>query len=149
MYLLLTLSLVVMAASPLLAALLGMLVLRESVPVQHDEIVDAAVMSRNALAAFGSLGALAGCGERAGEAQSSDAAVKGIIGLALDEAIHTLYPHLSPAGVASFRQHYADVYVALDQQPSPLFDGVVESLDAFRAQGFKRCQNGIGRCYRR
>lgn len=75
--------------------------------------------------------------ERAGEAQSSDAAVKGIIGLALDEAIHTLYPHLAPAEVASFRQHYADVYVALDQQPSPLFDGVVESLDAFRAEGYR------------
>lgn len=71
------------------------------------------------------------------EAQSSDAAVKGIIGLALDEAIHTLYPHLAPAEVASFRQHYADVYVALDQQPSPLFDGVVESLDAFRAEGYR------------
>ena len=75
--------------------------------------------------------------ERAGEAQSSDDAVKGIIGLALDEAIHTLYPHLVPAEVASFRQHYADVYVALDQQPSPLFDGVVESLDAFRAEGYR------------
>ena len=75
--------------------------------------------------------------ERAGEAQSSDDAVKGIIGLALDEAIHTLYPHLGPAEVASFRQHYADVYVALDQQPSPLFDGVVESLDAFRAEGYR------------
>ncbi|MFG0415484.1 HAD family hydrolase [Pseudomonas sp. zjy_8] len=75
--------------------------------------------------------------ERAGEAQSSDDAVKGIIGLALDEAIHTLYPHLVPAEVVSFRQHYADVYVALDQQPSPLFDGVVESLDAFRAEGYR------------
>lgn len=75
--------------------------------------------------------------ERAGEGQSSDDAIKGIIGLALGEAIHTLYPHLAPAQVESFRQHYADIYMALDQQPSPLFDGVVESLDAFRAEGYR------------
>jgi phosphoglycolate phosphatase len=75
--------------------------------------------------------------ERAGEAQSSDDAVKGIIGLALSEAIHALYPHLVPAQVERFRQHYADIYMALDQQPSPLFEGVLESLDAFRAQGYR------------
>lgn len=27
--------------------------------------------------------------------------------------------------------------MALDQQPSPLFDGVVESLEAFRAEGYR------------
>jgi phosphoglycolate phosphatase len=27
--------------------------------------------------------------------------------------------------------------MALDQQPSPLFEGVVESLDAFRAEGYR------------
>lgn len=75
--------------------------------------------------------------ERAGEAPSAEDAVKGIIGLALGEAIWTLYPHLEPLQVERFRQHYADVYMALDQQPSPLFDGVVESLDAFRAQGYR------------
>ncbi|RRV08707.1 HAD family hydrolase [Pseudomonas sp. p99-361] len=74
---------------------------------------------------------------RAGEAQSSDDAIKGIIGLALDEAIHTLYPHLEPVQVESFRQHYADIYTALDQQPSPLFEGVSESLGAFRAEGYR------------
>lgn len=74
---------------------------------------------------------------RAGEAQRSDDAIKGIIGLALDEAIHTLYPHLEPVQVESFRQHYADIYTALDQQPSPLFEGVSESLDAFRAEGYR------------
>ena len=81
--------------------------------------------------------AMAEAADRAGEPRSSDAAVKGIIGLALDEAISTLYPHLNEPQVAQFRQHYADVYVALDQQPSPLFEGVVESLDAFRAEGYR------------
>ncbi|MFJ2981824.1 MULTISPECIES: HAD family hydrolase [unclassified Pseudomonas] len=75
--------------------------------------------------------------ERAGEAPSAEDAVKGIIGLALDEAISTLYPHLDCVQVETFRQHYANIYMALDQQPSPLFDGVVESLDAFRAQGYR------------
>ncbi|MGG5289778.1 HAD family hydrolase [Pseudomonas shirazensis] len=75
--------------------------------------------------------------ERAGEAPSAEDAIKGIIGLALGEAIWTLYPHLEPLQVERFRQHYADVYMALDQQPSLLFDGVVESLEAFRAQGYR------------
>lgn len=80
---------------------------------------------------------MAEAADRAGEPRSSDAAVKGIIGLALDEAIGTLYPYLDTVQVSRFRQHYADVYIALDQQPSPLFDGVVESLDAFRAEGYR------------
>ncbi|TDF85555.1 HAD family hydrolase [Pseudomonas sp. H9] len=74
---------------------------------------------------------------RAGQPTCDDEAVKGIIGLALSEAISTLYPHLEAEQVAVFRQHYADVYMALDEQPSPLFEGVVESLEAFRAQGYR------------
>ncbi|CAM4079903.1 Phosphoglycolate phosphatase [Pseudomonas reidholzensis] len=75
--------------------------------------------------------------ERAGEAPSEEGAVKGIIGLALIEAISILYPHLDQARLEVFRQHYADVYMALDEQPSPLFEGVVESLEAFRAEGYR------------
>jgi phosphoglycolate phosphatase len=75
--------------------------------------------------------------ERAGHAPSQEQAIKGIIGLSLAEAIHTLYPRLPPEQVERFRQHYADIYTALDQQPSPLFDGVVESLAAFRAEGYR------------
>lgn len=75
--------------------------------------------------------------ELAGEVPSSEQAIKGIIGLALVEAIATLYPHLSPSQLEVFRQHYADVYTALDQQPSPLFEGVVESLETFRQEGYR------------
>ncbi|MBA1205180.1 HAD family hydrolase [Pseudomonas capeferrum] len=75
--------------------------------------------------------------ERAGEALRAEEAIKGIIGLALDEAILTLYPHLDAAQVQTLRRHYADVYMALDEQPSPLFDGVSESLEAFRAEGYR------------
>ena len=35
-----------------------------------------------------------------------------------------------------FRQHYADHYIASEAVPSPLFEGVVESMEAFRAEGY-------------
>ena len=66
-----------------------------------------------------------------------DFAVKGIIGLGLPEAIRTLYPQIDDAQLIAFRQYYADCYIALEAQPSPLFAGVVESLEAFRSQGYR------------
>ena len=44
---------------------------------------------------------------------------------------------MTDAQVVDFRQHYADVYIAMDTEPSPLFDGVLESLEAFRAEGYR------------
>ena len=75
--------------------------------------------------------------QRAGRPERNDEAVKGIIGLGLPEAILTLYPDMTPEQVVSFRQHYADVYIAMDAQPSPLFAGVKDSLEAFRAEGYR------------
>ena len=75
--------------------------------------------------------------QRAGRPERDDEAVKGIIGLGLPEAILTLYPDMTPEQVVSFRQHYADVYIAMDAQPSPLFAGVKDSLEAFRAEGYR------------
>ena len=66
----------------------------------------------------------------------TDLAVKGIIGLGLPEAIRTLYPRISDAQLVTFRDHYADHYIALEATPSPLFDGVRQSLEAFRAEGY-------------
>lgn len=74
---------------------------------------------------------------RAGRAGRDDEAIKGIIGLGLPEAILTLYPDMAAEQVIAFRQHYANTYIALDAEPSPLFVGVVESLEAFRAQGYR------------
>lgn len=65
-----------------------------------------------------------------------DESVKGIIGLGLPEAIRSLYPNLNDAQVAEFRQRYADCYMALDREPSELFEGVAEALDAFKAAGY-------------
>ena len=75
--------------------------------------------------------------QRAGRPERDDEAVKGIIGLGLPEAILTLYPDMTPEQVVSFRHHYADVYIAMDAQPSPLFAGVKDSLEAFRAEGYR------------
>ena len=74
---------------------------------------------------------------RAGRAERDDEAIKGIVGLGLPEAILTLYPDMAAEQVIAFRQHYANTYIALDAEPSPLFVGVVESLEAFRAQGYR------------
>ena len=75
--------------------------------------------------------------QRAGRAERDDEAIKGIIGLGLPEAILTLYPDMAAEQVIAFRQHYANTYIAMDAEPSPLFVGVVESLEAFRAQGYR------------
>ena len=75
--------------------------------------------------------------QRAGRPERDEEAVKGIIGLGLPEAILTLYPDMTEAQVIAFRQHYADVYMAMYTEPSPLFAGVAESLEAFRAEGYR------------
>lgn len=75
--------------------------------------------------------------QRSGHPERDEDSVKGIIGLGLPEAILTLYPEMMDAQVVDFRQHYADVYIAMDTEPSPLFGGVLESLEAFRAEGYR------------
>ena len=75
--------------------------------------------------------------KRAGRPERDEESIRGIIGLGLPEAILTLYPDMAESEVIAFRQHYADVYVALDEQPSPLFAGVADTLEAFRADGYR------------
>lgn len=67
--------------------------------------------------------------------------IKGIIGLGLPEAIAVLYPHIEDVKlVEAFRRAYADHYLSLDTEPSPLFPGVAQSLPDFRDQG---CQLAV------
>lgn len=73
----------------------------------------------------------------AGYPERDDEAIKGIIGLALPEAILVLYPEMDEGQVIAFRQHYADCYMAMDAEPSPLFPGVLESLESFRQAGYR------------
>lgn len=66
-----------------------------------------------------------------------DEAIRGIIGLALQEAIITLYPQLSGTPMCeTFRLAYAEYYLALDVAPSALFPGVAEGLQRFRDEGY-------------
>ncbi|MEE4955862.1 HAD-IIIA family hydrolase [Pseudomonas alliivorans] len=66
-----------------------------------------------------------------------DEAIKGIIGLGLPEAIRTLYPSITASDLIDFRQRYADRYMAMDSVPSRLFEGVLESIQAFRDEGYR------------
>jgi len=67
-----------------------------------------------------------------------DAAIRGIIGLGLPEAIRTLYPELDDlALIERVRRLYGEHYLAFEARPSRLFDGVAESLEAFRAEGYR------------
>ncbi|MBC3363766.1 HAD-IIIA family hydrolase [Pseudomonas sp. SWRI154] len=75
--------------------------------------------------------------DRTGFARRDDYAVKGIIGLGLPEAIRSLYPDIDDDGLVVFRQHYADHYIALEAEPSPLFDGVADTLQLLRDEGYR------------
>jgi phosphoglycolate phosphatase len=67
-----------------------------------------------------------------------DEAVKGIIGLALPEAVRVLYPDLRESvAVDRFTRVYSECYLLLESEPSELFAGVGESLQAFREQGYR------------
>lgn len=74
----------------------------------------------------------------AGIPRCSDGAVRGIIGLELGVAIRALYPELDePLLIETIRRAYSEQYLALETEPSPLFDGVQESLELFRKQGYR------------
>lgn len=71
----------------------------------------------------------------------SDPQIKGIIGLGLPEAIAELYPGLvSSAAIERFRRVYSEHYLRLEVEPSPLFGGVRQGLEAFRLVG---CQLAV------
>mgnify|MGYP000713297542 CR=1 FL=1 len=68
----------------------------------------------------------------------TDEQVRGIIGLGLPEAIRVLYPDLADAARADrLRRSYSENYLVLESEPSPLFYGVAEALQAFRAEGYR------------
>lgn len=73
-----------------------------------------------------------------GLSQLDEARLKGIIGLGMVEAIDSLYPDMSESGQSErFRQSYGERYLALENQPSALFPGVLEALESFRAEGYQ------------
>lgn len=70
--------------------------------------------------------------------QRDERRIRGIIGLGLPEAIASLYPDIEdPQLLARFRTVYSEHYLQLEREPSPLFEGVEEALQAFREQGYR------------
>ena len=64
-----------------------------------------------------------------------DAQVMDIIGLGLAEALHKLYPGLSPGQLEQMRDAYRDHYLAGEREAPKLFPGVENTLSALRAEG--------------
>ena len=65
------------------------------------------------------------------------AVTRNVIGLSLDEAFAALVPDGHHAALS---QTYKDVFFAMRSQgvvEEPLFDGIIEALDGFRADGWK------------
>lgn len=68
------------------------------------------------------------------------AAVRSIIGLSVDRAVMRLAPDLDEEGVEALADAYRDAYfehrTATGTAPEPLYDGIVDALDALRADGW-------------
>jgi phosphoglycolate phosphatase len=70
--------------------------------------------------------------------QLDEAPIRGIIGLGLPEAIATLYPESADGQmIERFRTIYAEHYVALEAEPTALFPGVADGLEALRVAGYR------------
>jgi phosphoglycolate phosphatase len=60
---------------------------------------------------------------------------KQIIGLGLDEAIIALRPDFSSQEVSDCKELYREFFLAKKDSPSPLFDGVLETLNELKSAG--------------
>ncbi len=68
----------------------------------------------------------------------SDAEIHAIIGLSLEHAYFRLYPQAALAGLCEpFRQAYSTHYLSQEQEPSPFYPGVRDTLDNFRTAGYQ------------
>lgn len=82
--------------------------------------------------------AMVGAAESLDLPSPGEQAVRNIIGLALPEAVATLYPDMQDAQLAeALARAYSLQYLALEERPAPLFDGVRDALENFRLAGFK------------
>ena len=66
----------------------------------------------------------------------TDKQISDIIGLGLDEAIHSLYPELQQGAIKQTAQSYREHYLNKDKTPSPLFDGVNTVLNNLKDAGY-------------
>ena len=63
-------------------------------------------------------------------------AIQNIIGLAMPEALRTLYPEVNEAQLQDFHQVYAKHFLQHDHEPSAFFPKVLSTLKHLREQGF-------------
>ncbi|TNE75678.1 MAG: HAD family hydrolase [Gammaproteobacteria bacterium] len=63
-------------------------------------------------------------------------AAKEIVGLGLVDALETLFPGIERAQILAMRDSYSRHFVEFDREPSPFFEGVMETLESLRADGY-------------
>ncbi|WP_461482402.1 HAD-IA family hydrolase [Porticoccus sp.] len=63
-------------------------------------------------------------------------AARDIVGLGLVDALQTLFPGIEHRQILAMRDSYSRHFVEFDREPSPFFDGVFETLEALRAEGY-------------
>ena len=66
----------------------------------------------------------------------SHQAVCDIIGLSLDIAIKKIIPGVTPAQVEQLIAAYSDQYINLNETPTPLYEGVADTLKGLKAAGY-------------
>lgn len=64
-------------------------------------------------------------------------AAKQIIGLSLEPAFKTLFPHSTVAERELLSEHYKDVYTNVDTTPTPLFAGAEQVFSTLRQRGYQ------------
>lgn len=67
----------------------------------------------------------------------SDAAIRDLIGLGLNEGLQRLYPELELAGLRALLDGYRAKWLAEGAGEAPLFAGALESVRALHADGFR------------
>jgi len=65
------------------------------------------------------------------------AAVRNIIGLSLENANQILIPGITDGDNMRFREAYSKYFSQIDNTPTPLYDGVYESLLRLKGKGFR------------
>ncbi len=75
--------------------------------------------------------------ERAGVKPQTDAAIRNIIGLGMPEALQELYPLESEENKEAVRIEYSRYFKEEDAEPSPFFEGAMETMQTLRDQGFR------------
>lgn len=62
--------------------------------------------------------------------------IRNIIGLGMAEALAMLYPGITPSATQAMRDAYSCRYLECDATPSPFFEGVEETLNGLRDDGY-------------